>query len=113
MKNDYGNRGEVYQAVRGLKDMGNLQMTSQVWNDAGLNEILGEYGDRVGGGMSKVDWIKSGGGMMSGLNNLPKIDNSSNTPRAERNVWGNGMFSDENSAMRQAIGDQLEKKLLG
>ena len=113
MKNDYGNRGEVYQAVRNLKDMGNLQMTSQVWNDAGLNEILGEYGDRVGGGMSKVDWIKSGGGMMSGLNNLPKIDNSSNTPRAERNVWGNGMFSDENSAMRQAIGDQLEKKLLG
>ena len=122
-------RMPVWTAIRGLKgNLGETQMTSQLWNQYGLNEILGDYGEKTGGGMSQVDWIKNKGGMMSGLNNkLPQIQINPNNAQASsqgrgerRGVWGSGysdggysLFGEENQAMRRAIGEQLEKKLLG
>lgn len=83
-------------------------------------EIMrGIYGDKWGEGKAS-DWnynnnttYASGGGMLSGFINLQ--------PRAERKgAWGDGytnggygLLGEENQAMRNAIGEQLEKKLLG
>lgn len=95
-------------------------MDRKLYEDMGLGDALGEY-------TGPEEWIdpRSARGMMSGLNGnqsaaamlMQKAGASrANTPRTQRqNVWGagNGLLSDENEAMRDAIASQLGDKLLG
>lgn len=124
MKDDYKNRYSVYNATRNLKNMGSTRMSSQIWNDSGLNNILGDYSERTGGGISAFDYIRNGDGMMGALSNFKKINNvppkvnsraAAENRKTRTGTWGagHGLFSEENSAMRSLIADNLEKKLLG
>lgn len=71
-------------------------------------------GNNTGGGSTGGnDGSNTGGGMLGGpINHQPR--------RERKGTWGSGykdggysLLGEENQAMRQAIGEQLEKKLLG
>ena len=122
LKGSVANRRKVMQAYQsygsgggsvygGNSELADRMMTEALYNEMGLGDILGQYtGEYRRPGMlgpgNKIDHTWGG--------------DTANSDRQRQGVWGAGykdggygLFSDENKAMRDAIGDQLEKKLLG
>ncbi len=107
-------------------------MTQALYNEMGLQDVLGAYvgGNRLAppasmtgnSGMSGM-MGSAAQAMANGLSSDYQFQPKASQPRERRQrqgVWGSGfkdggygMLSGENETMRDAIANQLEKKLLG
>ena len=140
LRSDVTNRKEVMRIFQGFgRDSANVysgndaladrKMTEALYNEMGLQNVLGSYvGDNRLASMTGNSGMP---GMMgsaaqaiaNGLSNNYQFQPKLSQPREQRQrrgVWGGGfkdggygMLSGENETMRDAIANQLEKKLLG
>ncbi len=92
-------------------------MDRALYNAMGMEDALGEY-------TGPEEWINpnSARGMLSGAGGIQNgaaelwkagAGGAARQPQQRQSAWGPGLFSEDNSLMRDAIANQLEKKLLG
>ena len=122
----FGQNRDIYGGNTALADR---KMTEALYNEMGLQDVLGDY---VGGNpLASMTGNSGMSGMMgsaaqamaNGLSSGYQFQPKQSQPREQRQrqgVWGGGfkdggygMLSGENETMRDAIANQLEKKLLG
>jgi hypothetical protein len=140
LKNSVTGRRQVMQAYQsygsgggnvygGNSELADRMMTEALYNEMGLGDILGEYtGDQRLASMTNNSGMSgmlgsAAGKLSGGISDGYQFQSKFSQPREKRQrqgVWGSGftdggygMLSDETEVMRDAIVNQLEKKLLG